>query len=68
MEYFADLYISMEETHVCVLDREGAVIHDAKTTSTAEAIVASLAKAPTCQRVVFGTGRMAACRGDYPES
>ena len=49
MEYFAGLDISMEETHVCVLDREGAVVHEAKTISTAEAIVASLAKAPACR-------------------
>ncbi len=25
MDYFAGLDISMDETHVCVLDREGAV-------------------------------------------
>ncbi len=59
MEYFAGLDISMEETHVCVVDREGAVIHEAKTVSTAEAIIASLVKAPACRRVVFETGRMA---------
>ena len=29
MEYFAGLDISMEETHVCVVDREG-VIHEEK--------------------------------------
>ena len=57
MEYFAGLDISMEETHVCVLDREGAVVHEARTISTAEAIFASLAKAPSCRRVVFETGR-----------
>ena len=27
MDYFAGLDISMDETHVCVLDREGVVIH-----------------------------------------
>ena len=59
MEYFAGLDISMEETHVCVVDREGAVIHEAKTVSTAEAIIASLVKAPACRWVVFETGRMA---------
>ena len=59
MDYFAGLDISMEETHVCVLDREGAVVHEARTISTAEAIFASLAKAPSCRRVVFETGRMA---------
>jgi hypothetical protein len=40
MDYFAGLDISMEETHVCVLDREGAVVHEARTISTAEAIFA----------------------------
>ena len=27
MDYFAGLDISMDETHVCVLDREGVVVH-----------------------------------------
>ena len=30
MEYFAGLDISMDETHVCVLDREGVVVRDRK--------------------------------------
>ena len=34
MDYFAGLDISMDETHVCVLDREGAVAYEGKTTST----------------------------------
>ena len=38
MDYFAGLDISMDETHVCVLDREGAVVYESKTESTAEAI------------------------------
>ena len=59
MDYFAGLDISMEETHVCVVDRDGAVMHEAKTASTPEAIAASLAKAPACRRIVFETGRMA---------
>lgn len=59
MDYFAGLDISMEETHVCVVDRDGAVVHEAKTASTPGAIAASLAEAPTCRRVVFETGRMA---------
>ena len=28
MDYFAGLDISMDETHVCVLDREGVVVHE----------------------------------------
>lgn len=59
MEYFAGLDISMEETHVCVVDREGAVVHEQKTASTPETIAASLARAPACRRIVFETGRMA---------
>ena len=59
MDYFAGLDISMDETHVCVLDREGAVVHQSKTASTAAAIAVELAKAPSCRRIVFETGRMA---------
>ena len=59
MDYFAGLDISMDETHVCVLDREGAVVRESKTASTAEAIAGELAKAPSCRRIVFETGRMA---------
>ena len=59
MDYFAGLDISMDETHVCVLDREGVVVRESKTASTAEAISAELSKAPSCRRIVFETGRMA---------
>ena len=59
MDYFAGLDISMDETHVCVLDREGVVARESKTESTAEAIAGELAKAPSCRRIVFETGRMA---------
>ena len=34
MDYFAGLNISMDETHVCVLDREGVVVRESKTEST----------------------------------
>ncbi len=44
MDYFAGLDISMDETHVCVLDREGGVVHEGKTASTAAAIAVELAK------------------------
>jgi transposase len=59
MEYFAGLDVSMEETHVCVLDREGAVIHEDKAASTPAAVADALARAPNCRRIVFETGRMA---------
>jgi transposase len=49
----------MDETHVCVLDRDGAVVYEGKSASTAEAIAVELAKAPSCRRIVFETGRMA---------
>ena len=52
MDYFAGLDISMDGTHVCVLDREGVVVRESKTESTAEAIAGELAKAPTCRRIV----------------
>ena len=59
MDYFAGLDISMDETHVCVLDREGMVVRESKAESTAQAIAVELAKAPGCRRIVFETGRMA---------
>src|ERR1700721_2539072 len=58
MDYFAGLDISMDEAHFCVLDREGVVVRESKTESTAEAIAGELAKAPSCRRIVFETGRM----------
>ena len=59
MDYFAGLDISMDETHVCVLDREGVVVRESKAESTAQAMADELAKAPSCRRIVFETGRMA---------
>ena len=49
----------MDETHICVLDREGAVVYVGKSASMAEAIADELAKAPSCRRIVFETGRIA---------
>jgi hypothetical protein len=49
----------MDETHVCVVDREGVVIHEGKSASTSQSIPDELAKAPSCRRIVFETGRMA---------
>jgi transposase len=59
MEYFAGLDVSMEETRVCILDRDGTIIHEVKVPSTPSHIEAALAGAPACRRVVFETGRMA---------
>src|SRR5437762_6173257 len=49
----------MAETHVCVVPRNGTVIHQAKVPSTPADIAAELAQVPTCRRVLFETGRMA---------
>jgi transposase len=59
MEYFAGLDVSMEETHICVVDREGRVVHESKVPSTPADIDGALLLAPACKRVVFETGRMA---------
>jgi transposase len=59
MEYFAGLDVSMAETHACVMNRDGTVVHEVKVPSTPADIAAALAQAPTCKRVVFETGRMA---------
>ena len=45
MEYFAGLDVSMEETHVCVVTRNGTVIHEAKVPSMPASIAAALARA-----------------------
>ena len=42
MDYWAGLDITMDETHVCVLDREGEVVRESKTVSTARAIADEL--------------------------
>jgi transposase len=59
MEYFAGLDVSMKETHVCVVDRDGDVVLETMATTLPEAIAAALARAPSCRRVVLETGRMA---------
>jgi transposase len=59
MEYFAGLDVSMGETHMCVVTRNGTVIHEAKVPSTPASIAAALARVPNWQSVLFETGRMA---------
>ena len=59
MAYFAGLDVSLEETHICVVDRDGAVVFEDKAKSTPKAIAAVLARAPASERIVFETGRMA---------
>src|SRR6056297_3343410 len=59
MAYYAGLDVSMEETHICVLDREGALIREGKTRSSPDMIAAFLAGGPPCEQVIVETGRMA---------
>jgi transposase len=59
MEHFVGLDISMKETHICVMDRDGKVILEAKAATSTAAIASELTKAPAVQRIVFETGRMA---------
>ena len=59
MEYFAGLDVSMKETHVCVVDRDGKVILEGRTPTAPKTIAAALAKGPAVERVLFETGRMA---------
>ena len=50
MEYFAGLDVSMAETHVCVMNRDGVVVHEVKVRSTRADIAVALAQAPACVR------------------
>jgi len=59
MSYFAGLDVSLEKTHLCVVDHEGTVVHEATARSSPEAIATTLNAGPACSRVVFETGRMA---------
>jgi transposase len=59
MNYYAGLDVSMNETHICVVERDGGVVLEAKASSTPEAIAAVLETAPACQKIVLETGRMA---------
>ena len=59
MDYFAGLDVSMAETQICIVARNGAVIHKAKVPSTPADIAAELAQLPACRRILFETGRMA---------
>jgi len=59
MEHFAGLDVSMEETHICVVNQDGVVVQQMKVPSTPGDIEVGLATAPACRRVVFETGRMA---------
>lgn len=59
MEYLAGLDVPMAETHICSLDREGALVREGKASLVPTATAAFLADGPICAKVVFETGRMA---------
>ena len=42
MEYYAGLDVSLEETSVCLVDGNGAVVHAAKVVTEVEAIAETL--------------------------
>jgi hypothetical protein len=56
MDYFAGLDVSMVETHVCVIDRDGLVIHEVKVPSTPADIKAALARAPAVDKLCSKPG------------
>jgi transposase len=59
MDYYAGLDVSMEETHICVVEQDGRVVREVKARSTPEAIAEALQTAPARQKIVLETGRMA---------
>ena len=59
MGYFAGLGIPMDETHVWVLDREGKVVHESKTASTAKRSPMSWRKRQVVVASYSKQGRMA---------
>lgn len=58
MEGYAGLDVSMDETHICVMDRDGTILRETKAASTVEAIAAVLAAVPELKRAVLETGRL----------
>jgi transposase len=65
MNHYAGLDLSMEETHVCVVDEAGKSVFQAKVPSDPHSIAAALNKAGGVERAVIESGRMtpAICRG-----
>jgi transposase len=53
MEYYAGLDVSMNDTHICVVERDGCFVLEAKARSTPEALAAVLKTAPACHRIVL---------------
>jgi transposase len=65
MNHYAGLDLSMEETHVCVVDEAGKSVFQARVPSDPHSIAAALNKAGGVERSVIESGRMtpAICRG-----
>ena len=59
MDYFAGLDISMDETHVCVLDREGVVVRGAATTVDGGGYRRRIGESAELSADLSKTGRMA---------
>lgn len=58
MKHYAGLDLSMETTHVCVVDGEGRKVGSSCVDSTPEAIAAELERHGAVERAVIETGRM----------
>lgn len=65
MKHYAGLDLSMETTHVCVVDEEGRRVFGGSVESSADAIAAALSDVGSVERAVIETGRMspAICLG-----
>jgi hypothetical protein len=61
MNHYAGLDVSMPETHICMVERDGAVVLEAKASSTPEAIAAVLETAPACAKIVLETAAWRPC-------
>jgi transposase len=59
MKHYAGLDLSMETTHVCVVDEGGRRVYDRPVESSPEAIAAALSETGAVERAVIETGRMA---------
>jgi transposase len=58
MKFYAGIELSMESSHVCVVDAEGRKVGATGVNSTPEAIAAALARYHPIERAVFETRRM----------
>ncbi len=57
MDYYAGLDVSLEGTSVCVVDGDGAVVHEAKVATEVEAIAETLRRfARSLARVALEAG------------